>query len=236
MICKIADLITAIPEAGGLSSRCREYVYCTDQKPDVFIDPSKYRLHRYPQGTPDSVIEYIESGNLFNKELINHNGLYLHSSAIEKDGRAYLFSGPSGVGKSTHTRLWQQTFGEEVLVFNDDKPALRFVDDCWYAYGTPWCGKDGINLNRKVPLAGICFLKQSDTNRIKRYNTTEALQNLLQQTIRLQLNEFQVGLLLSHLDSLLKKIPVYELENKPETEAVRLSYETMRRGAEEAGL
>lgn len=53
-----------------------------------------------------------------------YNGLMLHASAAALGGRAYLFSGPCGRGKSTHTRLWQQTFGEAVQVFNDDKPVL----------------------------------------------------------------------------------------------------------------
>ena len=66
-----------------------------------------------------------------------YNGLMLHASAAALGGRAYLFSGPCGRGKSTHTRLWQQTFGEAVQVFNDDKPALRRLDGRWYAYGTP---------------------------------------------------------------------------------------------------
>ena len=97
-----------------------------------------------------------------------YNGLMLHASAAALGGRAYLFSGPCGRGKSTHTRLWQQTFGEAVQVFNDDKPALRRLDGRWYAYGTPWCGKDGINLNQKWPLGGICFLEKSQENRIRR--------------------------------------------------------------------
>lgn len=97
-----------------------------------------------------------------------YNGLMLHASAAALGGRACLFSGPCGRGKSTHTRLWQQTFGEAVQVFNDDKPALRRLDGRWYAYGTPWCGKDGINLNQKWPLGGICFLEKSQENRIRR--------------------------------------------------------------------
>ena len=141
-----------------------------------------------------------------------YNGLMLHASAAALGGRACLFSGPCGRGKSTHTRLWQQTFGEAVQVFNDDKPALRRLDGRWYAYGTPWCGKDGINLNQKWPLGGICFLEKSQENRIRRLPAAESL------------------------DSLLREIPVFLLENRPEEAAARLSFETMRRAEEEEGL
>ena len=164
-----------------------------------------------------------------------YNGLMLHASAAALGGRAYLFSGPCGRGKSTHTRLWQQTFGEAVQVFNDDKPALRRLDGRWYAYGTPWCGKDGINQNRKFPLAGICFLQKGAENRIRRLTAAAALPLALAQTTYRLLPE-GMELLLGHLDRLLREIPVFELTNKPEPDAARLSYETMRRAALEEGL
>lgn len=164
-----------------------------------------------------------------------YNGLMLHASAAALGGRAYLFSGPCGRGKSTHTRLWQQTFGEAVQVFNDDKPALRRLDGRWYAYGTPWCGKDGINLNQKWPLGGICFLGKSQENRIRRLPAAEALPLILAQTTY-RLPPQYMELLLASLDSLLREIPVFLLENRPEEAAARLSFETMRRAAEEEGL
>lgn len=164
-----------------------------------------------------------------------YNGLMLHASAAALGGRAYLFSGPCGRGKSTHTHLWQQTFGEAVQVFNDDKPALRRLDGRWYAYGTPWCGKDGINLNQKWPLGGICFLEKSQENRIRRLPAAEALPLILAQTTY-RLQPHSMELLLASLDSLLREIPVFLLENRPEEAAARLSFETMRRAAEEEGL
>lgn len=164
-----------------------------------------------------------------------YNGLMLHASAAALGGRAYLFSGPCGRGKSTHTRLWQQTVGEAVQVFNDDKPALRRLDGRWYAYGTPWCGKDGINLNQKWPLGGICFLEKSQENRIRRLPAAEALPLILAQTTY-RLQPHSMELLLASLDSLLREIPVFLLENRPEEAAARLSFETMRRAAEEEGL
>ena len=111
-------------------------------------------------------------------------------------------------------------------VFNDDKPALRLLDGTWYAYGTPWCGKDGINKNMKVPLAGICFLAQAKENRMERLSPDVALRHLLSQTIRF-LREADTRQLLQLLDHLLRHIPVYRLENLPNEEAAKLSYETM---------
>ncbi len=236
IICKIADIVTEVPSSGGMELRCGDYIYNGDELPDIIIDEGKYHPEKYGCNFSADNIAYMESARQFYTQLLHRDGFYLHASAVELDGQAYLFSGKSGIGKSTHTRLWQQFFGDRVHIFNDDKPALRFIDGKWYAYGTPWCGKDGINKNVKVPLAGICFLKQSVRNEIRRISTLEAIPRITSQTIYKFRDTERLELLLGHLDKLLTIVPIYELENKPEKEAVLLSYNTMRRGAEESNL
>ncbi len=236
MICKIADLIVEVPDAGGMAPRCRDYLHYGDEIPEIIIQSSRYDPRRYAAHFTEDMVAYMESARQFHGKLIAFNGLYLHSSAVEVDGKAYLFSGPCGMGKSTHTGLWQEMLGERVCRFNDDKPTLRRLEDRWYAYGTPWCGKDGINVNKKVPLAGICFLQQGSENRIRRLEPWEAVPMLLSQTIRRFKNPAKLDLMLTHLERLVKEIPIYELVNRPEIEAAQLSYETMRAGAQEAGL
>lgn len=238
MLCKIADLITEIPEAGGMSPRCQEYLWPnTITAADIIIDRTLYQREKWPT-LSENDLAYMESARIFYGTLLDYNGFYLHSSAIEFEDKAYLFSGPSGVGKSTHTRLWKDIFGESAQIFNDDKPALRFMDGVWYAYGTPWCGKDGINQNKKVRLAGICFLKQSPENLIFRLTPTAALTRIIEQTIfRYNVETLdKMDLMLSHVGKLVHEIPVFELQNRPEPAAAKLSYETLRRAAEEAGL
>lgn len=233
MLCKIADLITEVPEAGGMAPRCREYLWEGEAQADIVIRTELYAPEKYPSWYGEEAVAYVESGRQFAVFLMEHGGFYLHASAVELEGQAYLFSGKSGEGKSTHTRLWQQVFGEAARVINDDKPALRRMDGQWFAYGTPWCGKDGINQNRRAPLAGICFLKQAKENRIRRLSAQEALQKLLSQTIRKFRDVQRLDLLLEQLDDLVRRVPVYELENRPEAEAARLSFETMRPEARE---
>lgn len=215
--------------------RCWDYRWNQNEKADIIIRPELYQIEAYEGFSPEVAI-YLESGFQFYSNLLLFNGMMLHASAVELEGRAYLFSGPCGVGKSTHTRLWQSVFGEAAQVINDDKPAMRLVDGVWYAYGTPWCGKDGINQNRKVPLGGICFLKQGKENRIRRLSAPEAMRKIIMQTTYRFKKAEKLDLLLALIDKIIVQIPVYELENRPEPEAVRLSYETMRRGAEEIKL
>lgn len=235
MLCKIADLTVEIPELGGMASRLLEYRIPDPLDPQIIIDERGYRPDAWPTlGFEDMV--YMESGVQFYYRLLRFGGMMLHASAVELDGRAYLFSGPCGMGKSTHTRLWQETFGENVRLFNDDKPALRRVDDRWFAYGTPWSGKHGLNINMKAPLAGICFLQRGEENRIRRLDAKEAVANVIaQSTRRVALPETML-LLLDHVDKLIREVPVFELESRPVPEAAQLSHETMLRAAKEVGL
>lgn len=237
MLCKVANLMVDVPTAGGLALRCSEYRCDEGEKADIVIDEALYMPERYlPAKVSGDELAYMESAYQFCFQLLRHGGLYLHASAVALDGYGYLFSGNCGAGKSTHTRLWQRTFGDAAKVFNDDKPALRRIDGRWIAYGTPWCGKDGININMSVPLAGICFIVQSAENKIRRLPMQEAMVKLFMQTIRRRLSEEEMDMLLPTFEKLLTEIPVFELACRVDEEAARLSYETMRRAAEEASL
>ena len=108
---------------------------------------------------------------------------------------------------------------------------MRCIDGTWYAYGTPWCGKDGINQNKRVPIAGICYLKQGDVNAIRTLDPQEAMiYTICQTTKRLPAAEI-MSHMLANVDAIVGKVPMYELENKPELAAAQLSYETMRAGS-----
>lgn len=232
MRCCIADLIVEIPEAGGMAPRCRAYLTHRTEPADIQIRQEDYELSWW-KTDDEALATYMESGVQFYGHLLRFQGMLLHASAVAMDGKAYLFSGPSGMGKSTHTRLWQQQFGDAAQVFNDDKPALRLLDGHWYAYGTPWCGKDGINQNRKVPLGGICFLKRGDENRIRRLPAAEAVPLIYGQTMyRLHKQENALRLM-SAVDALVRRIPIFELECLPDPEAAILSSRTMVAAAQE---
>ena len=156
-----------------------------------------------------------------------YGGIMIHSSAVEVDGKAYLFSAPCGTGKSTHTKQWQKYFGaDQAIIINDDKPVLRRLEDGWYAYGTPFSGKTDENVNKKVKLQGICMLERGE-NRIRQIQPAEAIPLILQQTIRPK-NEKYLGKMMEIMDQLLREVPVYRMQCDISEEAVKMSYEAMK--------
>ena len=88
-----------------------------------------------------------------------HQICALHSASILYRGRAWLFSGPSGRGKSTHTALWKEYAGAGGL--NGDFNLIGFQQDGLIVYGSPWCGTSGEYTTEDVPLGGIIFLQQA---------------------------------------------------------------------------
>ena len=145
---------------------------------DWYIEKNKEHPQLNRQET-----EYVWSGEEFYLKLLLFGGFMLHASAVVHDGFAYLFSAPSGTGKSTHTSLWLNTFADS-FILNDDKPAIRLIDGRFYACGTPFSGKTNLSENVCVPIKGICFLHRSPTNEIKKCESKEALKNIMNQTVR----------------------------------------------------
>ena len=116
--------------------------------------------------------------------LITRNVLMLHGSTVAVDGFAYLFTAACGTGKSTHTRLWREVFGERAVMVNDDKPFLHLEDNYVLAYGSPWTGKHGLGSNVCYPLKGICMIKRGLEDRICRIGANEAREMLLHQSFQ----------------------------------------------------
>lgn len=88
------------------------------------------------------------------------HGLYaIHSASLLYRGQAWLFSGMSGTGKSTHTNLWKERYGLPLL--NGDLNLIGIKDGVPLAYGLPWCGTSSISTTETYPLGGVIFLRQS---------------------------------------------------------------------------
>ena len=224
---KIAGLAVRMDTFGRTQKQAEPYL-SADATPDVdIVISSDWKLlqSRQPH-LSDEDCEYMATGASFYKQLMNHDGLMLHSSAVVVDGRAYLFSAPCGTGKSTHTKLWLKQFGPRACILNDDKPALRLEDGVWYAYGTPWSGKYDISTNCRAALAGIALLERGTDNKMEAYGGVDAIRLLLNQMVRPPDSASRVKLL-ELTDKLVTRVPVWKLTCNMDPEAALVAYEAM---------
>ena len=221
--------LTVQMDSFGRTLRQAEPYRCVPAEPDIIIQSDWKTLRQQQPHLSDEDCEYLCTGASFYRQLLNFDGMLLHASAVVVDGWVYLFSAPCGTGKSTHTGLWRQVFSDRAYMLNDDKPALRFVDGHWYAYGTPWSGKHDISTNVRVPVAGICFLHQARENTIVPFSGPKAIYSLLEQTVRPRSAELRMHLMVL-LDRLLTHLPVWQMGCNMNPQAAMVSYEAMSAG------
>lgn len=228
---KIAGLIVEMnPKGKTLLSQGQDYLISEKvEKPDIKISFSEDFLKERHELNPhltQNDCEYLWYGFDFYRKLLDYDGYMLHSSAISLDNKAYLFSAPSGTGKSTHTSLWKKHFGSALTFINDDKPAVRNINGSLYACGTPFSGKTDNNNNIIVPLKAICILKRGEKNKIRLIKSDEAQLPILNQCFRPCEKERMIKLL-DLLNATFAKIPIYLLECNISDEAVITAYNAM---------
>ena len=149
-------------------------------------------------------------GNLFQQSVLNFDGMVIHASTVKFNGKAVTFTAPSGTGKSTHTGLWKKYYPETVVI-NDDMPAIRFIDDKVYAYGTPWSGKTDINENDRAPLEAMVFIERSEECSITELSPMDAFIRMMRE-IPIYPFKHQSDLMMSMMNKLFSKVPAYLLK------------------------
>ena len=214
-------------------SQCKDYLCptpLTEETADLTVEASEEELAEEKQKNPPHMQEgYMESICIYRaicRRLPLKGAMLLHGAVISDGTYGYAFTANSGVGKTTHIKLWRNAFGKEVSIVNGDKPIIRKKDGTWYAYGTPWCGKEGWNVNTCVPLAGICFLRRGETNTIKSFSTENALMDIMPQLLIPDEADALMATL-DLLDGLLTEIPLFELHCTISEEAARIAREAM---------
>ena len=231
---KIADIYVRIDNRYGyVRHLCKDYVLDADVEPDMIIRVDEDEIRTEISMVEHEVVPaYAEAICVYRKicrQLPERFDAFLmHCAVIEYDGEGYAFAAHSGTGKSTHIGLWQKRFGDSVRVINGDKPILRFVDGRLHAFGTPWCGKEGLHTNASVPLKGICFLERASVNTIRPIEAKEAIGKIFHQILTPE--DLQtVNALFPLLDRLLREVPCYLLGCNISEEAAEVAYRGMKK-------
>ena len=160
---------------------------------------------------------YLETVCLYRKlalEILRYDVFLMHASIVEVDGEGYGFLAHSGTGKTTQTRLWLEHFGGRARVINGDKPLIRMIPEGYgwkfVAYGTPWCGKEGMGCNGSVPLKALFLLERSTIPACQQADQEYSIDRLFHQLLMPEKPE-QMIQLLDMIDRLVETVPCYRL-------------------------
>ena len=211
---------------------CRGYVVESDDTPELCVRVTEEEIAKELAIAEHEVTkDYAEAVCIYRqicRQLPERFGAFLmHSAVIEYQGEGYAFAAHSGTGKSTHISLWKKHFGDELHIVNGDKPIMRFIGDRLYAFGTPWCGKEGWNRNTSVPLKAICFLERAEVNSIRSVEPKEAIGRIFHQLLTPDDLE-TVNALFPLLDRMLREVPCYLLGCNMSEEAAEVAYRGMQ--------
>lgn len=179
----------------------------------------------FSDGYLETVCCYRKAAN----RLLDKDVFVMHGSVVELDGEGYAFLAPSGVGKTTQTRLWQQHFGERLRVINGDKPLIRMESGGFCAYGTPWRGKENLGCNASVPLRAIFFLNRSDTPSAVPAGHEQVVERLFRQLL-LPKEADRMVRLLDMADRLVSTLPFYMLNCDMTERSVLCAYQAATKG------
>ena len=206
---------------------CRDYrIALPAAGADIVAVTTEKDIDAELSAVPGSRRETAESICLYRsiaEQLPHFDACLFHGAAISYGDRAFLFTAPSGTGKSTHIRLWRRYLGDAIDIVNGDKPILRLTDEGVNVCSTPWAGKENWQKNRIVPLGALCLLKRGTVNRIRRVAAKDYLRELLHQ-VYLPGNNGTLVTTLELLDRMCRRVPVFVLECDMSEEAVRTAF------------
>lgn len=212
---------------------CKDYLYKGDQPACFLIKTTQEDIDKEKALTPEFEQPYLESLAFYRKllqKLINFDAFIFHCSAVEVDGEAFLFTAPSGTGKSTHARLWRELLQDKARMVNDDKPIIRKIDGEFYVFGTPFNGKHELGENISARISAVCEINRATENSIKKVDVGAMLPTLLNQTLRHDSTE-GFDKILTLLDQMCKKVNLYKLYCNMNVSAAELSYNVMAGGS-----
>lgn len=160
----------------------------------------------------------------FVEAALDYDIVFMHGAVIAYNNQSIMFTAPSGTGKTTHVMQWLQNLKDTYIV-NGDKPLIKITDNDVTAYGTPWCGKEKMNTNTKMPLKAIVLMERNEQNHIEEISFGQAYPFLLRQTY-LPHDPEKAKKTLILLSKLYKQVHIYRfLFNNFEDNCFKVAYQ-----------
>lgn len=205
--------------------------YLLDDTLPLVASPSKgYDDEKADIVVREDICELGEQLPLFDRMIVHGVAVKVNDNDDDNAGKGqgFIFTAPSGVGKSTHAFLWQRLLGERrVQIINGDKPIVRQMDASgrFEVYGTPWCGKEGLHQNCSTPLRGIGLLHRG-TPAATRASKEEFFDFMMSQTFLPQ-TPTALKRTFEMLEQIYNYIPTYHIYADLSRECIELSVKTL---------
>lgn len=210
--------------------------FYTDNPPDFTVCVTEEEIAEEARVSPLESKDYLEYICAYRKiaELLpDYDAFVLHGAVITRAGGSFVFTAPSGTGKTTHIRLWKSEF-PDCWVLSGDKPIIRRYKGEFYACGTPWLGKEGMGSRSIRPLTAVTILNRGAENEIRPAGREETVRTLLRQTYRPK-DPLRLAKQLALVDACIRATPVYALYCNMDPSAAHIAWDALRVHLPETG-
>ena len=220
----------------GTRSFFENYLTESAESPDIeirvtqeFMRQNHWLIGEYEQS--QAFLEFqclmLATGN----ELLLHDRALFHGASFIWQGKAWIFTAPSGTGKTTQLRRWHRILKKEVTIINGDKPMLESrADGSIWVYSSPWRGKEKLGCpGLCAPLGGIVYLEQGTNNTIRRLSPREAVLPLMTEFVSYPESVSQISGQAKFLRKMLDAVPVWKLVNIGDEDAALLTMIELQR-------
>lgn len=161
-----------------------------------------------------------ELNYIFSYSILNKGGIMFHGVVMQWGNMGIIVCAHSGVGKTTHTRMWRDY--ENALILNGDRALCFREKGIWYSAGAPWSGSSGEQINQRTELTAIVILEQAKENKVTYLSPFTGAMELMQLTFAPNWEESLVGKSLDMINHIVSTIPVLKLSCLPNLQSVEV--------------
>lgn len=163
----------------------------------------------------------------FEAMMLHKQRICMHAACVDTPLGGILFSGPSGIGKSTQAELWCKHFGARLI--NGDRPILSKSDLGWFAWGSPYAGSSKCHINEKCKITAIVILEQAEECSLKKMNPSEAFRGIWSGLTVHNWDRWSVETACNLTIELIKTVPVFKFCCTPDETAVEFLKQELRK-------
>ena len=150
--------------------------------------------------------------------IAQNHGFFFHCAYIDHNGKAILFTAPSGTGKSTQADLWKQYRGAQII--NGDRAAVRLAEGKILAEGIPYSGSSRYCENRSLPLEAIVYLGQAPQTSVRKMGGYEAFSRIWEGISVNTWDREDMERTSTVVQRIVERIPVFHMPCTPDESAV----------------
>ncbi len=154
----------------------------------------------------------------FEELLMRHKRFMLHASFIQTKYGGLVFSGPSGIGKSTQADLWKKYKNAEII--NGDRTILKQQDSYWIGFGSPYAGSSQYFVNKSCKIVAIIFLEKGRENKLEKIPMIDSFKKIYSQMLINVWDLKYIEVLSEGIEKMVKNIAVYKYTCTPDKDSV----------------